>query len=308
MKTLILILALVSSQLSFASVEGRGVLILAHGVTSHGEHDDHGGGHDHHHPPHAPRPKIDPWEESVREIARNIASRLQEPVELAFGMWNRKNFQAGVDRLVSRGVTELRVVPLFISSHSDVIRAQHYQFHLTETNPLPFDIGRVTLPARMKVSFSTALDDAPELSAILRDRARELCRDASREELILVAHGPTSEEDDQKWLETLRAHGERLGADQPVHVITVRDDAEESDQAEMTRRLRAIVEGITSRGKTACVLPVLMAAGGIEKGILERLQGLEFRYIGKMLAPDPRLADWAARVAVTRDTLPSIRH
>jgi sirohydrochlorin cobaltochelatase len=287
MKHLLAALFLACAPSTYASQQG--VLILAHGVSGHG---DHGGDHHGHHVP-----KVDPWEKAVQEVATNAARRLQIPVELAFGMWNEKNFQKGVDRLAARGVTELRVVPLFISSHSDVIRAQHYQFHLSETNPLPFPLNRLNIPASMKVSFSPALDDAPEMSAILNDRAAELTQDAQREELVLVAHGPTSEEDDQKWLEALRIHASRIATGQPTHVITVRDDANEEDKEEMTRRLRAIVDGITSRGKIACVLPVLLASGGIEKGILERLGGLSFRYQRRMLAPDPRLADWVIRMA-----------
>ena len=50
-------------------------------------------------------------------------------------------------------------------------------------------------------------------------------------------------------------------------------------------------------GRIALVVPVLIAPGGIEAGILERLAGLKFRYRGHMVGPDPRLADWVARVA-----------
>lgn len=276
------------STMSFAN--SPGVLVLAHGVSGHS--DEHGGGHGGHHPP-----REGTWEKTVRALVAEASIRGSFPVELAFGMWDRDSFQAGVDRLVARGATELRVVPLFISSYSMVIRAQHYLFGLREENPLWFDPGRISIPSVIaKVTFSPALNDSPELSEALGRRARELTENPALEELVLVAHGPVSDEDDELWLGDLRVHASRIGTGHLVHVITLRDDAPKEVRDEMTRRLREIVTGISSRGRTALVLPVLLAPGGIEAGLLERLKGLSYRYRGRMLAPDPSLVNWITRM------------
>lgn len=259
----------------------RGILILAHGT-----------GHDH----HGFLSSAGPWEETVLRTVKEVEGRTRTPIAVAFGMWSRSNFQKGVERLAARGVTDLRVVPLFVSSHSDVIRAQRYQFHLTEENPLPFDPGRVRVPPTISnVTMSGALDAAAELSSILEARARELIVDPENEELILVAHGPVSDEDDALWLTDLRAHADRIAIELPKHVLTVRDDAEPPVRDEMTRRLRALVAGIRERGRWPLILPVLLAPGGIEGGLRERLKGLEYGYLGHMIAPDPLLGDWILR-------------
>jgi hypothetical protein len=44
------------------------------------------------------------------------------------------------------------------------------------------------------------------------------------------------------------------------------------------------------------VLPVLISAGGIERGVAARLEGLEHR-MGKPLLPHPALSRWIARKA-----------
>lgn len=293
MKTILIIMAFLGVVIhpihSFAG--SPGILVLAHGVAGHSG--GHGGGHGGHHPPHE-----GPWERTVRALVAEASSRAAFPVDLAFGMWERASFQAGVDRLAARGVTELRVVPLFISSHSMVIRAQHYLFGLLEENPLWFDPGKVSIPPTIKaLTFSSALDDSRELSEDLQRRALELTEVPAREELVLVAHGPVSDEDDELWLRDLRIHASRIGTGQPIHVITLRDDAPSEVRDEMTRRLREIVTGITLRGHVALVLPVLLAPGGIEEGLLERLTGLSYRYRGRMLAPDPGLVNWIIRMA-----------
>lgn len=259
----------------------RGVLILAHGT-----------GHDH----HGFLATGGTWEETILRTIKEVEGRTRMPMEVAFGMWSKGNFQKGVERLAARGATDLRVVPLFVSSHSDVIRAQRYQFHLTDKNPLPFDPGRVRIPPTISnVTMSGALDAAAELSAILEARARELVAAPETGELILVAHGPVSDEDDALWLADLRAHADRIAIDLPKHVLTVRDDAEPPVRDEMTRRLRALVAGIHERGRGPLILPVLLAPGGIEGGLRERLKGLEYGYVGHMIAPDPLLGDWILR-------------
>ena len=56
-----------------------------------------------------------PWNDNVRALAARVDK--DRPVEVAFGMATRANIQTAVDKLVSRGVTEivrgaaLRLVP-----------------------------------------------------------------------------------------------------------------------------------------------------------------------------------------------------
>jgi len=262
-----------------------GILVLAHGVSSH-----HGG----HHPQ-----GDDPWELTVRETVRTAKSRIPYPVELAFGMWSQKNFQTGVDALVAQGICRLVIVPFFVSSHSVVINTQRYQFHLTEENPLPFDPGRIRIPGSVReTKFQSALDDHVLLSEVLRDRLRGLSTTPENDEAIFVAHGPVSEEDDRLWLKDLAVHARRIcdsqgmAASCNIHPFTLQDDALPPIRHWKTLMLRQLVGEITARGHNPVIVPVLLAPGGIEKGLIERLQGLTYRYNGRMLAPDPRLADW----------------
>ena len=93
---LLVTVGLLPSQ-SFA--EGRGILLLAHGGSAE-------------------------WNNHVTSLAAQVNRTL--PTEVAFGMATRAAIQAGVDRLVSRGATEVVAVPLFISSWSSVITSTEY--------------------------------------------------------------------------------------------------------------------------------------------------------------------------------------
>src|SRR5688500_11214861 len=57
------------------------------------------------------------------------------PTEVAFGMATRSTIQAGIDRLVARGVTEIVAVPLFVSSWSSIITSTEYLLGLRAEAP-----------------------------------------------------------------------------------------------------------------------------------------------------------------------------
>lgn len=281
----------------------RGYLVIAHGSVHH--HDGHPGHHHHAHhaaPANAPDPREEqrgrPWEQSVLKTVAEAEPRLDGPVEVAFGMWDHIAFQRAVDRLAARGVTELRVIPLFVNSNSSVVRGQKYQFGVSATPlaELP-ELARIQLPPGLRLSYGQALDESAHLTRILTRRARDLAREPQKEELILVAHGPVGAEENELWLKSLQGHADKINAElafAKLHVVSLRDDAEKKVRDESTRQLRAIVTAARKSGRQALVLPVLIASGGIDRGIGQRLQGLPYRYTGAMIAPDPELANWIA--------------
>jgi hypothetical protein len=222
-------------------------------------------------------------------------------------------------RLKKRGARRVVVVPFLVSSYSEVYRQYQYVLnmspspgfteleiqlmhsmhsagahHGTPMGPV-FPLRTGTTP----LFLTRALDDSLELSEVLRDRAREVSRDPAREHAVLIAHGPVGDEDNVKWMEALDNLKLRLAEDVPfagISVVSLRDDAPAPVRDAATKGLRALVEAAARRGETAVVLPVLISAGGIERGVAARLEGLEHR-MGKPLLPHPALSRWIARKA-----------
>lgn len=153
------------------------------------------------------------------------------------------------------------------------------------------------LKTRAKVLITQALDDHPVVAEILCSRAWELSRDPARETLIIVAHGPTEEHYNRKWIETMESIArrcqkltkERFGKPfRNVFSITVRDDAPEPIYKQAEEHLRALVRQ-AGEESTVIVVPLLLAPGVVEKGIEERLKDLDYRWSGKTLLPDRRI-------------------
>jgi len=259
------------------------------------------------------------WNEEVSKLAAQVDKKI--PVEVAFGMATKRTIQNGIDRLVGRGVSEIVAVPLFVSSRSSVITATQYLLgfrteappelalyakmdhdhgaHPAEPDPDPTTPIRSPVPIRM----TAALDRHPLVAEVLLSRAQSISKDPAHEVLVLVAHGPVSDEDNAKWLADMGALAERMrsaSAFQRIEYLTVRDDAPEPVRARATAELRAVIERAAGEGHKALVVPLVISYGGIEGGIRKRLEGLSYIMSPQGLLPDERLASWV--ILTVRET------
>ena len=263
----------------------------------------------------------DTWNEEVL----NLATRIDQatPVEVAFGMAKKRTIQDGVDRLSERGVAGIVAVPLFISSHSSIIRATEYLLALREEAVPELEIyarmdhGSNTEPAAHEAMFdpttpvettvpirlTAALGRHPLVADILVSRAEAVSRNPEEEVAVIVAHGPVSDEDNTAWLEDMGALAELMRQKtrlSRVEYLTVRDDAPKPIRNQAEAELRALVERVSGEGKNALIVPLLLSYGGIEKGIRKRLEGLPYRMSSQALLPDDRLDQWVMSVVGNR--------
>jgi sirohydrochlorin ferrochelatase len=276
--------------------EGAGILLLAHGGDKN-------------------------WNALVNKLAARVNERV--PIEVAFGMADRSTMQGAVGRLATRGVERIVAVPLFVSSHSSVIESSEYLLGARPEAPPALAIfarmrhGTGTagpdhadhsdqaermrpvvtdLPIRM----ATALDHDPVVAEILLSRARAISRDAPSEVVVVVAHGPTSDEENRRWLNDMEIVARRIGDSLPfvrVEYLTVRDDAPKPIREDAARHLRERVSRAADEGHRVLIVPLLLAYGGIEKGIRQRLEGLAYQMATQGLLPDDRLATWVEQAA-----------
>jgi sirohydrochlorin ferrochelatase len=296
MRALVVLLAVVTVTIVPVRTQrqgDRGVLLLAHGGRAE-------------------------WNANVRAIAAEVDRVV--PTAVAFGMAQRPAIAAAVESLRARGVSEIVAVPLFVSSHSSVVTATQYLLGLRPEAPPELEIfarmshgaddagghqsaagGTTPIDAGVRVRMTAALDGHPLVADIVLSRALALSRDPAEEIVLLVAHGPTGDADNEHWIAGLRQIGDRLARQVPftaVLPVSLRDDAPPAVRDEATARLRGLVEGASAVGSRVLVVPVLLSYGGIEAGIRRRLDGLTYEMSGQALAPDPRLVDWVLAVAL----------
>ncbi len=260
------------------------------------------------------------WNKDVDALAAQVRKTM--PVQVAFGMADKITLQAAIDRLTQQGVREIVAVPLFISSHSSLIECERYLLGLRAKAPADLamfagmhhhSVGHMgmssddpaadlTTPVKcpVPIHMTSAIDHSPLVAQILLSRAERLSKNPRRETVVLVAHGPDSDEENQKWLvdmsilaDTMR----RSSQFKRIEALTLRDDAPEPIRSRATAQLRATVERADRQDNRVLVVPLLISYGGIEKGIKKRLAGLKYVMSRQGLLPDARMAEWVLQQA-----------
>ncbi|MBI2214799.1 MAG: hypothetical protein HYU52_14225 [Acidobacteria bacterium] len=292
---LVTLAALLALPIRAVDVSNYGILLLAHG-----------GGPD--------------WNKRIEELVHTLDA--SAPADVAFGMAQRSEIQAAVTRLEGRGVGAVIVVPLFVSSHSSVISATEYLLgvrdeappelarfasmkhghgaHGAHENASVDPSALLPVTSEVPIRWCSPLNDARVVSEILLTRIRSVSTDPTNEVVIVVAHGPVSDEENARWLNDMKTIVGRLdpaGAFHRTEYLTVRDDAPEPIRSEATAELRAKVSAAGIDGKRALVVPLLVSHDGIERGIRKRLEGLEYVMPSNGLVPDPRIAEWVLETA-----------
>ena len=242
-------------------------------------------------------------------------------------MASKRTIQDAVDRLLERGVDGIVAVPLFISSHSSIIRATEYLLAVREEAVPELAIfarmshGRDASPAAHDATFdpttpvettvpirmTTALDRHPLVADILVSLAEAVSLNPEEEVAVIVSHGPSSDDDNRAWLEDMGILAELMGEKtrlSRIEYLTVRDDAPEPIRGQAADELRALVNRATGEGKNVLIVPLLMSYGGIERGIRERLEGLTYRMSPNALLPDDRLTEWVLSVSSRNEGRP----
>lgn len=262
------------------------------------------------------------WNKEIETLRARVNSKV--PAETALGMADTASLQAAVERLEKRGVARIVAVPLFVQSASEVLDQTRYALGLAEKpseilreayarigrehaahagrggaaaaghgHAMEFSTERVK--SKHPITMTPALDDAPLVAEILLERAKALSKDASRETVILVAHGPVDENAAPAWkssLDGLASTVKKRGGFRRVFAVMLRDDAAPPIRAAAVEALRAGVAAGAADGR-AIVVPVLIARGGIEKKIVKDLAGLDYAWDGKTLMPHAGFDAWA---------------
>jgi hypothetical protein len=125
-----------------------------------------------------------------------------------------------------------------------------------------------------------------------------LSKDPKREHVLILAHGPGDDAENERWLQHLDARAEVVRKALPfrsVRVETLREDwPEKREQAE--RRIRAFVEESSAQGGRVLVIPFRVQGFGPYAKVLD---GLEYSSDGQGLIPHPSITRWIAHQSET---------
>ena len=267
-----------------ASAQGKtGLLVVAHGANA-------------------------AWNARVRATVAQV--KWDGPVAVAFLMGEEaksSNWDAGITEIARLGADQIIAVPLMVSSHGAHYRQIRYL--AGEISEWPADLGHDHGPRidpAVPVRVTAALDGAPEVGLVLRDRWRDLSTVDRGRPLLLVAHGPSTDAEAALWVSDLERAAKEIGGDLQVQIGLLRDDAAPPVRAAAIASLHETVTRMAGTGRdSVAVLPVLISSGRIDGATIPKdLSGLPVSYTAVSLAPHPALARWIERVALAKAESP----
>ncbi len=239
------------------------------------------------------------WNASVEAAVRPLGERY--PTEIAFGMADATTMEQAVRRLEARGVETIGVVRLFISRDSWLERTEQI-FGLRAGAPArPTDdhsahgghsmgFWRIDTPARIAVG-ARGLSDDDAMGEVLATRARTLSRAPAQEEVLIIAHGPGDDAENERWVAAMERQAQAVRTAAPfaaVHVATLREDWPDK-RAAAESRIRALVTAADSAGRAMLVIPYRLSGMGPYAKVLGTLP---YRADGVGLVPHGRITQW----------------
>lgn len=257
------------------------------------------------------------WNRSVLEAVEPL--RDQMPLEVAFGMADAATIQSSVAGLEARGVRRIGVVRLFVSGESWYERTEQILGIRDGAPPTPTGFGQATASdahsghqhgdhsghsmefwrIATRSSFALSQEGLAEEAAmgeILRERALALSREPSVEDVLVLAHGPGDDGENERWIRRIGGLADSVRRAAPfrrVEVQTLREDWPEK-RAEAELRIRGFVERATEESGVALVIPFRVHGFGPYAQVLD---GLEFRADGQGLLPHETVTRWIGEQA-----------
>lgn len=240
------------------------------------------------------------------EVEAMLAPLSQDyPLEIAFGMADPVSLQEGVRRLEARGVRRIAVIRLFISGESWHERTEQILGLRPGAPPRPapsehaghgghaghgMDLWRIETTSSFALT-TQGLAEAPEMGAVLVERARALSREPRRESVLILAHGPGDDAENERWLTHIDARAEAVRQALPfreVRVETLREDWPDK-RVEAEARIRAFVAEADAGDGRAIVIPYRVQGFG---PYAEVLNGLAYASDGRGLIPSVGTERW----------------
>ena len=268
------------------------------------------------------------WNTEVEAMLAPLAK--DYPLELAFGMAEAASLEAGVKKLEARGINRIVVVRLFISGESFYERTEQILGLAPGADPKPsgehaghgdhsthgggggHDMALWRIDTRSSFAISKeGLADAPEMGAVLVERVRSLSKNPAQESVLIIAHGPGDDAEDQRWLKMIDERAEsvrRMAPFRKVQAETLREDWPEK-RVVSEARIRAFVEAGSKDGNRVIVIPYRVAGFGPYAGVLK---DLDYVADSKGLLPSAEVEHWVRRqvreLAVSQFRTPQHAH
>jgi sirohydrochlorin ferrochelatase len=193
--------------------------------------------------------------------------------------------QDGIDSLQQQGVSDIIVVPLFVSSGSTHIDEISYALGVIPAPNLATDMVPLRIEAR--IHFCTPIDDDTDIAHIVYSKIQPLSLEPSREIILVIGHGSVEKGFHLRWrkgLERLAANLKAIGGFGDVDVAMLLPD-------QVKRKMNWWRKHKPDH--TVIVAPLFLSEGYFTNQVIPlRLRDYSYKYNGKAMLPHPLISRW----------------
>ncbi|RKN84044.1 sirohydrochlorin chelatase [Paenibacillus ginsengarvi] len=201
--------------------------------------------------------------------------------------------QDGIDALEAQGVTDIVVVPLFVSygsTHVDEIR-----YALGDLPEPSFDSDLKPFRLQGAVHMCPPLDDDPVVADMVYDHLCGVTGSPQRQNVVLIGHGSELPQFYARWKSGMGRVAERLqrlGGYAGVRTALLLPDE--------ARNVVALWQE-EEPDRDIVIAPLFLSSGYFTNTVIpQRLAGLRYLYNGKALLPHPSVSRWIERQAAEK--------
>lgn len=227
--------------------------------------------------------------EWVAEIDKAVTVIQGLPVEVGFleDKVPGRDMASALFRLKEQGVTQVEVIPLFVSSASTHLVEVRYVLGLEES--CPWNEKLSVIQHGLSLRMYPPLDDHPLVVELIAERIAALSDDPTKEAVLLVAHGssqPLLKERWQAFLKGLAGAVRQRAPFRRVEAATI-----------IPATIRSTAKELAEEGDVI-VIPLFISPGFYTQTYIPRqLKGLKVRYSGETYLPHPFIGRWLAQAA-----------
>jgi len=218
----------------------------------------------------------------------------ERPTALAMGMsmMMSDHIQLAINDLEAAGAKRIVVIPVVSNRYNSLMRQWQYIFGLID-EPAYTEVPRVT--SNVELLFGSPPETDPLIVATLVDYAKEISENPKQEFLLLVAHGPEAEEDNQVVLGLLRELAAEVQSDvgfASVGVASLQDDAPKAVRSANVAEMRELVEKAQADGYRVLVITNLLGARTVQSELRRDLRGLGYTFNAKGVVQHDNFIRW----------------
>ena len=225
------------------------------------------------------------WVTLIDEAVHQLPLQESIPVAVSFlELVEGRLIQDGINELEQQGVTDILVIPLFISGGSTHVAEIAYALGAIEEPGFDSDLEPFAVNSR--IHYGSPMDDHDDIAHMVWDKAAELSQAPEQEVLLLVGHGSRHDGFRERWEQgagSLAAKVKALSGLAAVDTAFLNPDSVRSKAAYWQQQF----------GYQVIVSPLFLSDGYFTRNVIpRRLEGLNYRYAGQALLPHRLLTHW----------------